>query len=503
MRTPLRAVTCVALAHFALVIVLASQPALRAQAPADVDTRLARVLADAGFTGRIEQTLEARLGRALNGPLVDLGRLLFFDNINGLHDDNSCAGCHTPALGFGDSQSIAIGVDSNQIVGPSRRGPRNQRRAPQVINSAFFPKLMLNGRFFAPSGDPFDNSLGFHFPAPEGTTRFPPNDPSVPTLLAAQGHIPQTELVEMAGFTGTAGTIGPAFDAFDDGHGTALPAPDGSGFRNEPIRAVVLARFNGNAEYRRLFGEIFNGGRPLPRGGITFAMIGLALGEFQTSLTFANAPIDRFARGDRGAMTAAGKRGALLFFGEAGCVRCHAVAGRANEMFSDFENHVLGVPQLAPVFGVGTGNVLFDGPGGDEDFGAEQITGDPNDRYKFRMSPIRNAAVQPAFFHNGAFVRLEDAIRHHLDATASAEAYDPAAAGVPPDLHRLGPMRPVLRRLDPLMQKRTPLDSRAFADLLAFVRDGLLDPRARPAHACDTVPAAVPRGRPVLLFEGC
>ena len=59
--------------------------------------------------------------------------------------------------------------------------------------------------------------------------------------------------------------------------------------------------------------------------------------------------------------------------------------------------------------------MIFDGPGEDEDFGLEQVTGDPADRYKFRTSPLRNVALQPAFFHNGAFTRLEDAIRHHLD----------------------------------------------------------------------------------------
>ena len=70
-------------------------------------------------------------------------------------------------------------------------------------------------------------------------------------------------------------------------------------------------------------------------------------------------------------------------------------------MFSDFKMHVIGVPQIAPEFGLGKGNVRFDGPGQDEDFGLEQITGDAADRYKFRSSPLRNAALQPAFFHNG------------------------------------------------------------------------------------------------------
>ena len=62
---------------------------------------------------------------------------------------------------------------------------------------------MWNGRFSSVSGDPFDNSQGFKFPLPEGTTRFPANDPIVKHLLIAQVHIPPTELVEVAGFTGT------------------------------------------------------------------------------------------------------------------------------------------------------------------------------------------------------------------------------------------------------------------------------------------------------------
>ena len=77
-------------------------------------------------------------------------------------------------------------------------------------------------------------------------------------------------------------------------------------------------------------------------------MLGQAIAEFEFSLIFADAPLDRFARGNRNAMTASQKRGALLFFGSAGCVSCHAVAGTSNEMFSDFKDHVAGMPQIAP-----------------------------------------------------------------------------------------------------------------------------------------------------------
>ncbi len=467
-----------------------------------LDIGLKTVLLLAGFTGRVQSRLEARLDRPIDPELADLGRLIWFDTAGGLHDDNTCAGCHAPSDAFGDTQSIAIGVQNNNLVGPNRAGPRNQRRTPSIINSAFFPKLMWNGRFAALSGDPFDNSDGFLFPAPEGTTEFPASDPIITHLLIAQAHIPPTELVEVAGFTGTAGTIGPEFDQFDDGLGSPVPPPDSSGFRNEPIRQVVLARLNGSPAYRALFGRLFPS--VADGGPIDFIMFGQAVAEFEFTLTFADAPIDRFARGNLQAMTTQQKRGALVFFGTGRCVRCHSVSGDSNEMFSDFENRVIGVPQIAPEFGVGLGNMIFDGPGRDEDFGAEQISGDPGDRYAFRTSPLRNVGLQPAFFHNGAFTRLRDAIVHHLDVETSARSYDPVAAGVDADLaRRLGPIEPVLERVDPILARPIRLRAKELDDLVAFVRDGLLDPRASPANLCQLVPPSVPSGSRLLEFEGC
>jgi cytochrome c peroxidase len=211
---PERIVCCVAGMLCAMVgfIALGQTPAVgqewwghddRGRGNPGLDRRLAKVLAAAGFTGSVESRLEVRLGRPLDPALADLGRLLFFDKILGLHDDNSCAGCHSPAFGFGDSQPMAIGVDNNDIVGPSRHGPRNQRRSPLVANTIFYPALMWTPRFVALSGDPFDPSLGFQFPPPELVIV------GAPTLLAAQGSLPSTELVEMAGFTGITDNPGP------------------------------------------------------------------------------------------------------------------------------------------------------------------------------------------------------------------------------------------------------------------------------------------------------
>jgi Di-haem cytochrome c peroxidase len=115
-----------------------------------------------------------------------------------------------------------------------------------------------------------------------------------------------TELVEMAGFTGITanpGPFGPRHFQFDDGHGQVLPPPDAAGFHNFPVQSAVDARLNAIPEYLEKFGLVFNGGAPLRPGGITISMRRRAIAEFQTTLTAANAPLDRFARGNKHAMT--------------------------------------------------------------------------------------------------------------------------------------------------------------------------------------------------------
>ena len=173
-------------------------------------------------------------------------------------------------------------------------------------------------------------------------------------------------------------------------------------------------------------------------------------------------------------------------------------------MFSDFEMHVIGVPQIAPHFGAGLGNVIFDGPGEDEDFGLEQITGkcigpvqvphvsDPQRRAAAGVLPQRR--IHPPRGRHPAPPR-----RLRL-----GEGYNPTLAGVDRDLmHRIGPIEPVLSRIDPLLATPIDLSEREFNALVAFVRDGLLDGRASKQHLCDLVPDRVPSGFPTMRFDEC
>lgn len=433
--------------------------------PKTPDQELKSILANAGFTGSVESTLTTRLGRALDPKLANVGRLLWFDTITGLNDDNTCGGCHSPTNGFGDTQSIAIGIENNGIVGPHRTGPRNMRRSPMVINTAFYPNLMWNSRFLALSNDPFDPGAGFQFPEPENRSLS-----YLPNLLTAQAFIPPTEVTEVVGYT------------FSGTH--------------DAIRQQVLDRLNNIPAYRKLFGKAYP---QVARGEpINFEMFAGAIAEFEFMLTFANAPLDRFARGDTGALTTREKKGAILFFGDAGCIACHQVSGASNEMFSDFQAHAAGTPQIVPR----VTNNFFDGPNANQDFGKFQVSKNPNDFYKFRTSPLRNVAVQAAFMHNGAFTRLQDAIRYHLNALEYANQYSPKSAGLDADLTGpMGPLKPVLRQLDPLLVSPPRLTEKQFRQLVAFVRDGLLDPRAKPENLQRLVPQTVPSGRTTLTFE--
>jgi cytochrome c peroxidase len=438
---------------------------VRAQS-SNLDDQLAGLLAEHGFTGNIESTLEQKLGRRINTRLADIGRLLFFDSILSLNGDVSCASCHSPTAGFSDTLPISVGVGNNGIVGPGRRGPFNKRRAPRLINAAFFPKLMWDSRVVAFSGSPFNQDGGFSLPEPEGMSLS-----GLPHLLVAQSFIPTTTRAEMAGFTF-----------------------NGS---NEDMRNEVARRVHRVKKYKKLFKKVFSevkAGAP-----VNYEMIARALAEFQFTLTFANAPIDRFARGERTAMTEDQKRGALLFFSRARCVVCHDVSGDSSEMFGNFFPRVVGVPQILPE----SVNVEFDGQDRDEDFGVERATGDPGDRYRFRIPPLRNVAVQPAFFHNGAFTTLESAIGHYMNVERSLTNYsaDRVNAAFPGLNATVGPREPVLERLDPFLREPIELTQEEFRQLVEFVRNALLDPRARPENLRQLIPDSVPSRRPVPTFE--
>ena len=74
-----------------------------------------------------------------------------------------------------------------------------------------------------------------------------------------------------------------------------------------------------------------------------------------------------------------------------------------------------------------------DGINGNEDFGLERVTGNIEDRCRFRTPPLRNVALTGPWGHCGAYNSLEAVIRHHLNPETAMDQYDPEVHFVAPD----------------------------------------------------------------------
>lgn len=436
---------------------------------------------------------------------VELGRNLFFDHAMSGVEQTSCGTCHHAAFQFSDARNIARGVfcdlnststqifcnnaptpgENGNVVGPERKSPLNSRNSPLLLDNALYPKLMWNGRFrfideHSNDVNECDASLGFQFPAPEKRL-------NTRSLLAAQAHIPVTEAVEM---TGDFPHPGRPFEDADE--------------RNPEVRDGIATRISGLPGYRPLFEEayapgtqIFPGDPAVGAGAdVPYLAIADAVGHFLETLIFTDAPWDHFLAGDDKAISEAAQRGAMIFFTNGKCSSCHE-----GDLFSDFDNYNIGVPQVGP--GTAQRDFSDENYGGlvTWDFGLEEINANSNDRFKFRTPPLRGVALSSPYMHNGAYTHLEDAIRHHTDPAAAYASYD--ITQIEPDMQAaegLKPMEPVFDARNPVVlghdagQTRIDLSDDDIADLVEFLKT-LTDPRM--LDLTDLAPSTVPSGLPV------
>src|SRR5499426_3373747 len=77
---------------------------------------------------------------------IELGRLLYFDPVLSGDNEQSCATCHHPDLGFSDGRLTSMGL-GGKGAGPDRQGGKQVRRsAPTIWNAAFNNKQFWDGR---------------------------------------------------------------------------------------------------------------------------------------------------------------------------------------------------------------------------------------------------------------------------------------------------------------------------------------------------------------------
>lgn len=177
---------------------------------------------------------------------------------------------------------------------------------------------------------------------------------------------------------------------------------------NETLERVV-EKLQKDAGYPAEFAKAF--GSP----GITAQRLGLAIEQYLLTLIGGKSKLDRALHGGP-SLTNEEKRGFELFFTEsdpgrgikgADCFHCHGGAHFTNNSFMN--------------------NGLAAGGTG-QDTGREQITKDPNDRGKFMVPSLRNAARTGPYMHDGRFATLEEVIEHYDHGVTRSATLDPNLA---------------------------------------------------------------------------
>ncbi len=410
--------------------------------------------------------------------VVELGRMLFNDKLLGGNRDTSCATCHLHGLATGDDVSLPAGTLGTGL-GPERVLPDDRHvvgRNTQPLFNLKFPEITT--QFWDLRVRLVDGQLPVFGTFPEFTH-----------ILDAQAILPIIVDDEMLGEPGDLDVFGNPNEMVLAGAGP--PPPFGNG-GPPAIWAALMVRLLGpdgsvnSPTYPELFEAAF------PGATHDIRHVGLAIAAYESdAFTLLDSRWDRYVAGDDDVLSPAVKKGALLFYGKAGCVKCHS-----GNLMTDQEVYNILVPQVGPGkfldkpddFGFGG----TPGPAG-TGFG----TGLAEDRYKFRTPPLRNVRFTGPWMHDGAFTTLEAAVRHHLMPQLSYLNYDASQLSPEHQDEVVSSQLDYTARLATFASDNLPainLNSNEFYELMAFLY-ALSSPSL--ANLPDEVPAEVPSGLPV------
>lgn len=408
---------------------------------------------------------------------VELGQMLFFDKILSGNLNISCASCHHPLAGTGDGLSLPVGeggaglgVTRDTGFGSEAVHERIPRNAPAVFNlgAREFGRMFHDGRVEEDSLEP----SGFRSPAGEQLPA------GLDNVLAVQAMFPVTSGAEMAGQAGENAQA----DAAVAGR---LSGPGG-------VWDLIAQNLQAIPQYLDYFRAAYPD-EIHSAEDISFVHAANAIAAFEASAwRFDNSPFDRYLRGNRRALSPQARAGMELFYGKADCGSCHSGTFQTDHGF-----HAIAMPQTGP----GKGDNLAGYFDGRDDFGRERVTGNPEDRFRFRTPTLRNVALSAPYGHTGAYDSLEAVVRHHLNPVASLHHYDEGQTTLP--------ARSDLNASDGIVMS-DPVRRNAIAGanelravklrksevqaLLAFLHT-LTDPAALDMRG--DVPASVPSGLPV------
>ncbi|MFZ5895693.1 MAG: cytochrome-c peroxidase [Myxococcota bacterium] len=164
----------------------------------------------------------------------------------------------------------------------------------------------------------------------------------------------------------------------------------GVGKENLESKAKEIAKIKG---YKKQFDKVF------PGKGVTPETIVQALAAYERTLVCDDTAYDRFAKGDKSALSAKQKDGLEVFMSKGACVTCHTPP-----YFS-----VAFMGQEGAYFNVGRG---IEGKKKEEvDVGRMAVSKAEGEWAAFKPPSLRNVSKSAPYFHDGSEPTLEDAVR--------------------------------------------------------------------------------------------
>ncbi|MGB0386701.1 MAG: cytochrome-c peroxidase [Ardenticatenaceae bacterium] len=422
-----------------------------------VDEQLLAVLKEASIT-------PLDLGPTPDPDKVALGEALFFDKILSGNQDISCATCHYPLLHTGDELSLSFGTGGTGLGAEREIGEERElvaRNATELFNRGApeWRTMFWDGRVSGTLAEGFDT----------------PADGDLPTgldnILAVQAMFPVTSRDEMRGEEEDLNELAiiEDEDEHDDQHEDFVQ-----------IWSLLMERLLSVPAYQSMFQDAYP---DVPQEQLGFQHAANALAAYQiAAFSFDDSPWDQYVAGKQDALTREAKEGALLFYGQASCAKCHS-----GNLMTDQQYYHIGTPQLGPGkgsrYGIDPGHFLE--------------TNNNKDRFRFRTPPLRNVALTGPWMHNGAYSNLEDVIRHHMDPEHALFNYDVSQLHpILQEQHRgeekiiLG----MLMNLEPLVATPLELSDQQIEKLMAFL-NALTSPTATDLE--HLIPESVPSGLPL------
>ena len=196
----------------------------------------------------------------------------------------------------------------------------------------------------------------------------------------------------------------------------------------QPNGDAAAKAIAGDAEYQKLFQAAY--GR-----SVNYDDIGRAIGAFERTLVFLDAPLDAYLAGDQNAVNDDAKKGWELFNGKARCVTCHAI-NRSNPLGTDNRFHNIGVSARHQDFESLAAKAIKELAKDSSKATLERLALETNmselgrfvitQRYAdiggFRTPQLRNIGITAPYMHDGSIATLWD-VMDHYNKGGEANAY--------------------------------------------------------------------------------